>query len=67
MVPWDCIYLHTLKAAAQGLTSSQPDSGCRVRSSTLGHCQVSVHHQVLEATKNKIACLDNDDGLLFVL
>ena len=42
---------------------TQPASRRALRSSPLGHGQVLAQPQLLEATKNKVVCLDNHRDL----
>ena len=62
VVPQDCMYLSSLKAAAWLTGFQQPESRCWLRSFPLGPWQVLVHSQILGVITNKIGCLDNNKG-----
>lgn len=58
VVPQDCIYLHTLKAAREP-GSSQTETWCLVGFLPLEHRGILAHPQQWECVWNKSGCLDN--------
>lgn len=57
------VYLQTLKAATEGSCFQEALHREGLRSSPLEHWQVLAQSELLRATKNKVGCLDNHNGL----